>query len=333
MFAEFVRRSSLVVAVLILGCGMAAAEDHPPVPAERVPLAAQSLLQGVARAGQSLVAIGEHGIILISHDDGQSWTQQQSPTDVLLTAASFADDRHGLVVGHDGTILRTADGGQQWQLVQRDLDAGPLLTVALAADGQHGVAGGAYGLLLVTADGGATWRKAKVTDDTADEDADGEGSDAHLYAAALPAPDRWVVVGEAGRIITSRDQGATWQVVKAPYNGSYFGVLAKSPDDWLIFGLEGKMLETADAGATWQPIETGQSSGLTSVGQLNDGRLVAVGLNGTILVEDQPHGRFLPRTLKTPTALTGVLPIDGVAVLTGERGASLLDATTLRATP
>ncbi|HEV2677625.1 MAG TPA: YCF48-related protein [Aliidongia sp.] len=326
MFANLFKGASLV-AVLLLGCGAAAAEDHPPIPAEIVPLAAQSLLLGVARAGSALVAVGEHGIILLSHDDGTSWVQQPSPVDVLLTAVSFAGDKHGLVVGHDGTVLRTNDGGQHWQLIERDLDAGPLLTVALASDGLHGVAGGAYGLLLVTADGGASWQPAKLPD------ADDDGADSHLYAAAIAAADRWVVVGEAGRILVSGDQGTTWRVVKASYAGSFFGITAKSADDWLVFGLEGKMLETADAGATWRPIETGQSSGLTSAALLEDGRLIAVGLNGTILVEDGAGGHFLPRHLKTPTALTAVLPVDGVAVLLGERGASRLDAATLRAAP
>jgi len=326
VFADLLKRTT-ILAALILGCGTAAAEDHPPVAAELVPQASHGLLLGVTRAGSSLVAIGEHGIILISEDDGKSWTQQPSPTDVLLTAVSFADDKHGIVVGHDGTILKSEDGGRHWQLVQRDLDAGPLLTVALAADGQHGVAGGAYGLLLTTADGGATWKHAKVPD------ADDDGADSHLYAAAIPAPDRWVVVGEAGRILLSTDQGASWTVDKAPYGGSFFGILTKSADDWLIFGLEGKMLETADAGATWRPVETGQSSGLTSAGLLKDGRLLVVGLNGTILVEDAPGGHFLPRHLTTPTALTAVLPVDGVAVLLGERGASRLEEQTLKATP
>jgi len=197
----------------------------------------------------------------------------------------------------------------------------------LAADGQHGIAGGAYGLLLTTLDGGATWTQAKLPD------ADQDGADSHLYAAAMPAPDRWIVVGEAGRILLSTDQGASWTVAKASYGGSFFGLMTKSADDWLIFGLEGKMLETADAGATWQPIETGQSSGLISAGLLKDNRLVVVGLNGTILVEDAPGGHFLPRHLATPTALTGVLPVDGAAVLLSERGASRLEATTLRATP
>jgi photosystem II stability/assembly factor-like uncharacterized protein len=332
VFADLVRRSSLL-AVLLLGCGGAAAEDHPPVAAERAPLAAQGLLVDVARAGRVLIAVGEHGIILASEDEGKTWTQRSSPVDVLLTAVTFADDQHGLAVGHDGVILKTGDGGRSWQLVQRDLDAGPFLTVALAADGQHGVAGGAYGLLLATADGGTTWHKAKVADDAADEDADGEGADSHLYASALPAPDRWIVVGEAGRIITSSDQGATWKIVKPPYSGSYFGILARTADDWLIYGLEGKMFETADAGATWTEIQTEETSSFSSAALLADGRLVVVRRNGTILVEDKPHGEFHRRHPEDAPTLTAVMPVDGGAILLSERGVIQLDQTMLRAAP
>ncbi len=333
MFADFVKRASLL-AVLLLGCGVAAAEDHPPVAAEPAPLAAQGLLIDVARAGRVLIAVGEHGIILASEDEGKTWTQRPSPVDVLLTAVSFSDDQHGLVAGHDGSILKTADGGRTWQLVHRDLDAGPILTVALAADGQHGVAGGAYGLLLVTADSGATWHKAKVADDTADEDADGEGADSHLYASALPAPDRWVVVGEAGRIITSQDQGATWKIIKPPYAGSYFGILARTADDWLIYGLEGKMFETADAGATWTETPTEESSSFSSAALLKDGRLLVVRRNGTILVEDKPHGgTFHRRHPEDAPTLTAVLPVDDGAILLGERGVIQLDQAMLQATP
>jgi photosystem II stability/assembly factor-like uncharacterized protein len=172
--------------------------------------------------------------------------------------------------------------------------------------------------VLVTADGGASWTRPDLDDDR------------HLHAAAIPAEGHWIVAGEGGRLIASEDAGASWHEIATPYSGSFFGMLARSETDWLIFGLEGRLLETADGGETWRQIDTGQSSGLTAATRLADGRLVLVGLGGTILVEGladgKPSGQLASRRLKLPTALSGVLAVDGDTVLLlGETGASRID--------
>jgi photosystem II stability/assembly factor-like uncharacterized protein len=90
--------------------------DPLALPAQASPLAARSLLQGVARAGQRLVAVGQRGHIVHSADGGATWQQAKVPVSSDLTAVFFASERKGWAVGHDGVILATTDGGLTWTL-------------------------------------------------------------------------------------------------------------------------------------------------------------------------------------------------------------------------
>src|SRR5690554_5742137 len=59
-------------------------------------LAATSMLAGIGRAGDRLVAVGVKGHILTSEDEGASWHQTTDvPVTVTLTDVCFNDDQHG----------------------------------------------------------------------------------------------------------------------------------------------------------------------------------------------------------------------------------------------
>ncbi len=66
---------------------------------------AGNVLIAVARAGARLVAVGEHGVIVYSDDNGQRWRQAQVPVDLTLTSIAFADANHGWAAGHYGVIF------------------------------------------------------------------------------------------------------------------------------------------------------------------------------------------------------------------------------------
>ena len=129
------------------------------------PLAIDSLLLDGAAAGSRLVVVGERGHILVSTDDGASWTQAEVPTRALLTAVHMHDERTGWAVGHDAVILRTGDGGETWTLVhQAPEEELPLLDVWFR-DERTGFAVGAYGYFLATDDGGETWTARAISED------------------------------------------------------------------------------------------------------------------------------------------------------------------------
>src|SRR6187455_2026990 len=101
-----------VLAVAIAASAHAAPFLDPlDVPAQLSPLAGKSLVQAVARAGATLVAVGQRGHILVSADDGKSWRQSPVPVSSDLVSVFFVGERKGWAVGHDGVILATADGG------------------------------------------------------------------------------------------------------------------------------------------------------------------------------------------------------------------------------
>jgi len=84
-----------------------------------------------------------------------SWRwQNPRPQGNPLYAVVFADARRGLAVGRDAAILRTADGGQSWQVVRGSVST-PLYGLALK--GRRAWAVGARGLIITSRNGGESW--------------------------------------------------------------------------------------------------------------------------------------------------------------------------------
>jgi hypothetical protein len=67
-----------------------------------------------ANAGSRILAGGEHGVIIYSDDQGQSWHQAAVPMSTAVTDIAFATDKIGWATGGFGVILKTEDGGQNW---------------------------------------------------------------------------------------------------------------------------------------------------------------------------------------------------------------------------
>lgn len=249
--------------------------DNPSVPAR---LASESLLLGAAKAGANLLVVGERGHVLRSTDQGKSWQQIVVPTQATLTAVTFVNALHGWAVGHDLTILKTADGGVSWHLVHQDMDEQPPLLTVLFLDQNNGFALGAYGTFLETDDGGATWEQRWISAD-----------DFH-FNAITAVGDHLFIAAEAGMVYRSDDQGETFVELTPDYSGSFFGLLPLDGTSLLLFGLRGHLFRSDDLGENWQQLPTATEAGLTTGLKLKDGTLLIAGLSGALLVStDQGH--------------------------------------------
>ncbi|MEW6489621.1 MAG: YCF48-related protein, partial [Thermodesulfobacteriota bacterium] len=286
-----------------------------PEPAVMARLAARSLLLDVASFGGLAVAVGERGHILTSRDHGNTWTQARVPVRALLTGVHLVDDRQGWVVGHDGVILHTADGGETWELRRwAPEEEKPLLHVWFR-DPERGFAVGAYGLLLATRDGGATWTEEPPSDE-----------EWHLNHVAGSPAGRIYLAAEAGNAYRSDDGGETWTALPSPYEGSFFGALPLEGDEVLLFGLRGHLYRSEDAGETWEPVETGTEASLTCGLRLRNGSVRVAGLEGTVL--HSPDGRP-PFVLDAHEDRKGISALaeaaDGSLIAVGDFGVRVLE--------
>ncbi len=312
--------SALLLAAAIAGAAPALFADTPAgaVTAQGGPLSKTTmerlLLIDAARMGNRVVAVGDHGYIVYSDDNGESWQRAKvaSTTPVpLLTGVFFADPKTGWAVGHDAVIFATADGGETWTpQFSAPGEQKPLLSV-LFLDKNTGFAVGAYGSFYETADGGKTWTAHKIIDD-----------DKHLNAIAKIGADKLLIAGEAGTLLLSGDNGKTWTPLPSPYKGSFFGTLGADDGAIVVYGLRGKIFRSADLGKTWQTVDNASVATLLGGTRLPDGALVIAGNAGTVLVSRDNGRSFV--TLPTGVTKAYSKPLLGApnaVLLLGEAGA------------
>ncbi len=316
-----------------LGGAACAAGGDAPLPAEHAPLAAHALLTALAPAGPRLVAVGDRGIIVLSDDAGAKWVQAQSvPTQALLTGVCFFDASRGIAVGHDQSILLTADGGRSWTLVHSDPKAqGPLLDVWCGAAGRA-LAVGAYGSFLASADAGATWQAREFHADPlpqapaprhgAEEDAQGG---LHLNRITAAAAGTLYIAAEAGHLYRSDDAGEHWRELASPYQGSFFGVLPLGGPALLAYGLRGNLFRSEDGGASWRRLDSGTLAMLDGAARLGERGVVLVGLTGVLLVSRDGGASFVLEQQHDHAGLAAVLALpDGRLAVAGEDGVHTL---------
>jgi photosystem II stability/assembly factor-like uncharacterized protein len=307
------------------------------------PRSSRSLLLDVAAIAGRLIAVGERGHVLISDDQGRSWSQVRVPTRVMLTGVFFLDRDRGWAVGHDAVILRTKDGGNNWELVHHAPEEETPLFDLWFSDAQNGYAIGAYGLVLVTADGG-TWIQhqiveneasdagSNVSDDVESMDFSGidlddysAAYDFHLNSIVCSKNGRLYVAAEAGNLYRSDDNGRSWSSLPSPYHGSFFGFLPLADDSLLIFGLRGHLYRSDDAGASWQKILTNTDATLNAGVIVDDGTVAVVGLGGVVLLShDGGHTFQLHQQPGRKGYSAAVESADGQLILVGESGISRL---------
>ncbi len=192
-------RLPLVALALAMSCNLSAAEAEAPAIA--LDGAKHAPLVAVAQAGQRLVAVGDHGVIVLS-DDGKTWRQARNvPVDGLLTALSFISEREGWAVGHGGVVLHTEDGGETWSRLP-PLEDRPVLLSVWFENARHGMVVGAYGYAAQTQDGGKSWQRVEVG---------AEGDDHHLNHLFAGRDGSLFIAAEAGNAYRSADHGVTWQ--------------------------------------------------------------------------------------------------------------------------
>lgn len=244
--------------------------------AERTVGATRTMILAAARAGRRIVAVGERGVVLLSDDDGKSWRQAQTvPVASTLTGVWFSTAKTGWAVGHWGAILRTVDAGETWVAQRSDLETDQPLFGVWFKDEKEGWAVGLWSLMLHTTDAGQTW-----TTVTLPPPAGAKKADRNLYAIFADSKGTLFVACEQGRVLRSKDGGASWTYSETGYPGSFWAGVALQDGTLLVGGLRGTIYRSANGGDSWTAVPTPSKSSITGMTQLADRTVVAVGLDG-----------------------------------------------------
>ncbi|HXX86073.1 MAG TPA: YCF48-related protein [Casimicrobiaceae bacterium] len=348
-----------VAAAIVLGAALApvyatCAEiaDVLDTPAQMSPLASKSLLQAVARAGPSLVAVGQRGHIVVSSDGGATWKQASVPVSSDLTAVFFVGDRKGWAVGHDGVVLFSSDGGLTWTLqlegrkanerlveymqvrataspqsadtkqlleeARRYKDQGPdkpFLDVWFA-DENNGYVVGAYNLIFRTSDGGKNWEPWFDQTDNPKL--------LNLYAIR-PAAGGLYIAGESGLVLKLDPDAQRFKALTTPYKGSFFGVVGDA-SAVLVFGLRGNVYRSDDGGKSWAKVDAELPATIASGASLPKDVIILGDVGGRLALSDNAGRDFKPATVSNPMPLAGIADAgNGRVALVGPRGVAVAE--------
>jgi hypothetical protein len=133
------------------------------------------------------------GAILISEDDGRTWTERPTPRQLVLDFVVDPRDPDVLVASTEEQLYRSEDGGETWRPSSQGVAARldwPAPEVLMRADGD--------GLFRVSSDAGRTWEERGRI----------EGEP---YKVLAEDADRAFVALSDGAILSTQDAGRTFE--------------------------------------------------------------------------------------------------------------------------
>jgi len=232
-----------------------------------------------------------------TRDAGKTFEALDKKKNHNIRFVAFADANNGWALDEDSNILRTTDGGQNWQIqrkagtidlkntrdtktpVQKEKEPFQGI-VAVDPNSAFAYGGGFHkegyeeeGILLGTTDGGKTWEKLPFL------------FQQKVQAIYFTDPQHGWVYDAGGSIYRTADGGHKWVVVMsgngvAPLLGMFF--LSNNQEGWVV-GKSGDIRHTTDGGKTWQRQTPPVTVTLHSVAFVDKDNGWAAGENGTIL--------------------------------------------------
>ncbi len=179
---------------------------------------------------------------------------------------NFVNTDTGWACGDLGTIIKTTDGGQSWNILETNTTT-PILKVR-SYNGQVVIAAGFNGLILRSTDGGESW--SEVTSNLTGD----------LWGLQMINDTLGWAGGNDNSLARTTDGGATWQPVTTPgYNSDYWWIDFLN-ENYGFIAANGYVLRTSDGGGNWEVIQAGDSYPLFCIDVIDSLHIAAAGYGG-----------------------------------------------------
>ena len=237
--------------------------------------------------------VGDLGVILhtatgIKKDGSSVWKHQRggprfhNSADGLLLGVDFVSKKLGWVVGENGTILHTRNGGVTWEAQSSPTHL--LFDVCIVAQ-DKGYVVGDRGAILQTHDGGTKWQAQ-------------DSRTAECFGAThFVSPQKGWAVAETGVILRTTNGGAVWQQQISNTKQDLLAVFFIDEETGWCVGSAGEIVHTSDGGKTWARQQSGVPYTLFDIHFTSKREGWVVGLFGTLLYTVDGGNRWQLSTL------------------------------------
>ena len=311
-------RVSFTAALLAAAVPLMSLQAAPlqAVPAVQASNATQATMLAAGWAGARMVAVGDHGVVLLSDDQGMQWRQARAvPLSTPLTGVSFVAAKRGWAVGHWGAILATTDGGESWRAQRLATEEDRPLFAVHFFNARQGVAVGLWSLVLTTEDGGQTWAEQPLQAPPG-----AKRADLNLMGLFADSRGRLYATAEHGQVLHSEDQGKNWRYLDTGYEGTLWSGAVLADGRLLLGGQRGTLLQGSADGKGFRRVPTQSKGSVTSVAVAGS-RVLAVGLDGlSVQSSDDGHSFQETQTADGLSLTAALFNAEGVPVLFSRRG-------------
>jgi hypothetical protein len=174
--------------------------------------------------------------------DGK-WVPGKSNNDKRLLNVDVNASGLAIAVGEFGTILRSKDGGLNWEARKldwasyRDDGYEPHVYAVDVQDSGRIILGAEFSYVLISDDGGETFKLANK----------GEKS---IFAMHMLSDGTGYAAGQEGLLMKTTDNGNTWAAIKSGSDANLFGIWASAHGEVVATGMRA-LLRSSDAGVSF----------------------------------------------------------------------------------
>jgi photosystem II stability/assembly factor-like uncharacterized protein len=198
---------------------------------------------------------------------GTDWTTLDFDKTDIYYGVHFLTNSIGCIAGHDiasgnGFVLRTTDGGQNWNPTAFDVTPGPLLQIDFA-DATNGWATGVNGAIAHTTNAGQLWTVEQSGTDKVLSGLSVVSENVAFAAAANPGAqaqakgDRASRALQEGKVLRTTNKGVNWELLDVGTVDNIIDVNFINENTGWAVGQDGIIAGTSDGGTSWSILSTG----------------------------------------------------------------------------